>query len=137
MPTPEAIRALDGPALDFLAYTLGLAPARLPAGISSAWFATHAWHPHTILRQADAVFRRLRARGWNTSHEYHQIAPCYIPQIKRGGCGCVAAYHPATGAHLFAQYRDEAQEAHALLLVSVLALCHCQASDAPASDESH
>lgn len=80
--TTDEIRALDGPALTRLAWELGLAPAGASVAGGLVWFSseaweTHTWTPHANLAQADAVFRQLRALGWDTFQGYdaqHQWA---------------------------------------------------------------
>ena len=68
--TPEAIRAMDGLALTRAAFQLGLAPEGTEAYCAGQLLvygppgAKRDWHPHADLDQANAVFRRLRARGW-------------------------------------------------------------------------
>lgn len=81
IPTEQAIRDMDGPALTRLAYMLGLAPEWVhwedawegdvpgPCGIDRWGIIspyTMPWHPHDNLDQAAAVLRLLRWRGWQT-----------------------------------------------------------------------
>lgn len=70
--TPEEIRGMDGPALTRLAYQLGLAMGALAMQDPRAgtmyivdWIGRE-FRPHTNMRQADAVFRQLRAQHFVT-----------------------------------------------------------------------
>ena len=116
MTEPE-LRALGAAALTEEAFRLGLAPDTVykttcPPG--QLWETTRGglipWRPTTNLAQADAAFRRLRARGWSTSvvwfaddRQYGSVWAC---------CGgrAYSARWPL----------DVPSEAHAILLTSVL-----------------
>lgn len=78
VPSDEAIREMDGPALTLLAHKLGLAPERsivyehttgqrgvvmfLPTRMAQ-------WEPHIDIDHASAVLRHMRASGWWTIAE--------------------------------------------------------------------
>ena len=101
----EFLSHLDGPALTLLAWELGLAPQH--------WTPIDKpWRPHEDLAQADAVFRGLRAHGWNTAVEW------YAP----GAFGDISASH---GSHMikitWGSGEDETSEPLALLRCAVLA----------------
>ena len=114
MPTPDAIRQLDGPALCLLAYELGLAPEGAWVGWPSpgdVCVDRDLWRPQTDLDTADAVFRSLRARGWTTSC-------CWFADDRQHGDVFAATQGRAVGVHW---PRDGPTEAMALLLCAVLA----------------
>lgn len=126
--TRKKIQALDGPALSRLAYTLGLAPPgtvmdrevdhRNEHGTPAVWMLHHwdTWEPHKRLDQADAVFRLLREHGWMTS--VYWWAGFY------GQGGEVIAERQYHGQDFLWQFRHvNDEEAFALLLVAVLAMC--------------
>jgi hypothetical protein len=109
---------MEGTALDRLAWDLGLAPALYDAYGPGFWhrLTGERWEPHTHLVQADAVFRQLRVLGWDTHVQY----------FAQTGCGQVGAWKRDEKNVLLGQllqwHGDATQEAHALLLVSVLAV---------------
>jgi hypothetical protein len=124
-PDAAAIRQLDAAGLTLLAHQLGLSPEGAALWPETAWVydfgAGVPWEPCVHLSQADAVFRGLRARGWNTRASYEHV-------IDQGGdyaggeveaYGCEHCHKPSASAAW--RSRDgEAGEARALLLVAVL-----------------
>ena len=125
---PEAIRAMDGPALTQLAWTLGLGPqdGKVDSdedGCPLYRFPVHCpdtqgvdwcrWEPDGTPAQAHAVFAHLRARGWTTSCAWfgddRQYGEAWI------GCHGRRAYSVQWP-------RDVPTEALALLLVACLAV---------------
>ena len=127
--TDSDIRALDGPALSRLAYELGLAPLGTVAvcevdhrdsghGTPALWLIHiwEKWEPHRRLDHANAVFRCLRRWGCATALHWTpggwQSTEAWVYLDRRG----FAASWPPDGS--------DAEEATALLLVSVLAVQH-------------
>jgi hypothetical protein len=136
MPSPDEIRALDGPALTRLAWEWGMAPSDVvpvdspvhapmfavkcqSPGLHTFWLP---WAPSTDLAQADAVFRQLRARGWY----------CGTTWDPTGATTQVNVWHPSVGrqSHIAVRYgwEGENHEALALLRCAVLAVASEAAS---------
>lgn len=124
--TADEIRALDGPGLTQLAFTLGLAPCD-PVGrpYFSAYTFPHSgktiyhdaagevWEPDRFLAQADAVFRQLRARGW-------MLCNSWRPARCVGRQGYLEAINGLV--HIGEHYTDARDEPLALLRCAVLAV---------------
>ena len=126
---PDAIRALDDPALTALAYDLGLTwarvepAARVPAMASAQGWCTwdpasemyHPWDPTTQVAQAQALLRVLRAHGWHTCHT-----------ASPDGSGKIFVWRglPDRGPRYGQSYglEGEPTEARALTLCAVLAM---------------
>lgn len=82
--TEAELRAIDGPTLTRLAWDLGLAPPyatvdeedpamyRVPLFPEAPGYDWGWWEPHENVAQADAVFRSLRDRGWDTDIQWWQ-----------------------------------------------------------------
>ena len=71
------IRAMDGPTLTQMAFDLGLAPEG--STVYKHHYGTcilldedygQRWEPHENLQQSEAVFRRLRTKGWHCARSY-------------------------------------------------------------------
>jgi hypothetical protein len=118
IPTDTAIRTMDGPTLTRCAHQLGLAPAGVRlvtnAGpIPSCYDEGRAvvWEPHVDLTQADAVLRKLREYGWNTTVDWSAHYQF----------GTVSGYRDTEYVQSSWGEGEEVQtEAHALLLVACL-----------------
>jgi hypothetical protein len=119
------IRGLSGEAVTRLAYEYGLSPlgsdgTPLPVdlGASGFWLlpGKTPWAPHTTMAQADAVLRRLRAQGWWTEVQGGHADG--FARVSRDGTEIEAVW-PMTIKG--AACKAAQAEAHALLLVSVLA----------------
>jgi hypothetical protein len=79
------------------------------------------WQPHEDLAQADAVFRALRARGWQTVNNYAQGHP-FVAVIQWR-----SQEHPRQRRYdVDYDQPGQPREAQALLLVSVLAVASDQ-----------
>lgn len=120
--TPAQIEALDGPALTRLAWELGLAPQgteskgqRILAYLTALTQPPVIWRPHEDVAQADAVFRGLRAHGWWT--DVQGDADDGWCRATREGVEEEQCWPSATAP----------TEAHALVLVSILAVAHDRA----------
>lgn len=109
------IRSLDDTALTQAAWEAGLAPSDTVD--PSVYKPVSPWEPCTNLSQADAVLRRLRVYGWGTSVHWQ------YPLLSR--CGVIVVYnrpYPSIQSVLMEHFVTEAEEARALVLVSVLAM---------------
>jgi hypothetical protein len=105
------IRMLDGPRLAHLACMLGLAPAGCLPG--------DAWAPHLDVAQAEGVLRTLRAQGWHTTVHADPWGTGTV--IVSTGLPYVGPWQ----AQAFGR-PGEPTEAHALVLVAVLAIAASQ-----------
>ena len=124
-PLTTDLYALNGPALTRLAYALHLAPggtrqagARFLMPCPSAADLFLPWCPHADLAQADAVFRQLRAHGFETMTQARE---------RRGVCQAWSL--DTTEPIILREWtldspcaHQERSEAMALLRVTVLAL---------------
>jgi hypothetical protein len=116
IPSEDAIRAMDGATLTELAWALEAHPAlRCPLSDEGiARFLPGPWEPYQCLAQAEVVFRDLRAQGWMLSNSWRPM----LPPARRGYLEAIQGL-----AHIGVHY-GLSTEAHALLLVSVLAHAH-------------
>ena len=120
--TEEEIRLLDGPALAQLAYEYGVAPCSAVRDSNGTFWAEEgahgqwvAWQPWEVLAQANAMFRQLRARRWNTFQGYDETYQF----------GHATAFKPRVSTTRECQWQlatGERGEAYALTLCTVLAV---------------
>lgn len=106
------LRALDDTALTQAAWEAGLAPSDTVD--PSLYKPVCPWEPCKNLSQADAVLRRLRVYGWETSIRWKHSPLC-------GWEGTVVVRH-SMDPMFIEHFVTEAEEARALVLVSVLAV---------------
>ena len=122
--TQDDIRALNGPALTRLAWELGLAPQGSKAltffGGERSHYYTHEetlWEPCENLVQADAVFRGLRVQHWHTANAYYGDDGFGKVSVRREQRSIAVYYNEG---------QDSPTEAHAMLLVSVMAMMNSE-----------
>lgn len=128
--TTDEIRALDGAALTRLAWELHLEPHDLAGRRYFGWETRSwgdaaidacgtIWRPHERVDQADAAFRTLRARGWRRLTQNWDRGRGTIQAVKL----LSTPPEPARWHEITVEWpRPVETEAHALLLVSVLAV---------------
>lgn len=130
IPEEATIRAMDGKTLTGLAWAIGLAPTRVePLPGQEASFGLflydsprrlnytllELWQPHADLAQADAVFRQLRALGWDTHVQY-------FVEEGRGKVWALQQTGESSGHGSVVPWQRETGEAEALLRCACLAL---------------